>query len=258
MHGLLGLSALHLSLTRPQRVDYYRNMATALQSKALIGFNEILPRMDEQNCLSVLLFSHATALHVFCDIFNPVKDHFNVFLDRLVGCINLLRGLSVVRQTWWDSIREQGLEIILSEPPEPKLTLQQFDAEFDSLQILISSADMSQSSIEVCKVALRELQKFFHWEDTTEEASGSTNKLFAWLVIASNEYTELLSQRRAEALIVLAYYSVLLHRRQKSWVVGDAGSYLFNSINEHLGKHWEKWLEWPKTIINGDRLSKIT
>ena len=74
--------------------------------------------------------------------------------------------------------------------------------------------------------------------------------LFSWLISASAEFTVLLEQRRPEALVLLAYYAAILHKRRGSWVVGEAGEKLLRYIKNHLGKPWEEWLAWPTSVVS--------
>lgn len=65
----------------------------------------------------------------------------------------------------------------------------------------------------------------------------------------SPEYLGLLTERRLEALNLLAYYAVVLHHRRRSWVIRDAGRLLLTSVSSHLGRHWQPLLEWPRQQI---------
>ncbi|KIX93605.1 uncharacterized protein Z520_10783 [Fonsecaea multimorphosa CBS 102226] len=250
MHEILAISAIHIGILRPHRREYYHSLATSLQSKALADFNEILSRIDATSCLPVLLFSHLIGLHTFHDIFNVLKDDFNTFMDGLVGCVRLLRGVNLVTQTWRDVLLQSELGDIMREADQAHCSEKTSHGECSPLRDLIDAADLSLSSKEVCREALEKLQEYFDVENGYPgELLATTNVIFAWFVTASSQYTELMDQRRPEALILLAYYAVLLHRRRKSWVVGDAGQRLLTSITTHLGRRWETWLAWPKNAI---------
>lgn len=250
MHEILAFSAIHLSILRPQRREYYHSLATSLQSKALADFNEILSRVDATTCMPVLLFSHLIGLHTFHDIFNVLKDDFNTFMDGLVGCVRLLRGVNLVTQTWRDVLIQSELGGIMREADQAHGSEKPSRSECYPLRDLIEAADLSSSSKEVCREALDKLQEYFDVENVFPgDLLSTTNIIFAWFVTASSQYTDLMDQRRPEALILLAYYAVLLHRRRKSWVVGDAGQHLLKSITAHLGRRWETWLTWPQNAI---------
>lgn len=250
MHQILAFSAIHLGVLRPQRHQYYRSLATSLQSRALAGFNEILPRVDATSCLPVLLFSHLVALHTFHDIFTFLEDDFNAFMDGLIGCVKLLRGVNLVSQTWWDVLLKSELGGIMKEADDVRYSEKPSKGECSPLRDLVAVADLSTSSKEACTEALEKLQDYFDVENVYPgDPLNTTNVIFAWFVTASAQYTELVDQRRPEALILLAYYAVLLHRRRKSWVVGDAGQRLLKSITAYLGRRWEQWLTWPQNAI---------
>jgi len=250
MQQILALSALHLSLLRPNNATFYREMAATLQSTALVGFHEILLNVNASNCQVVLLFSHLVALQDFCDIFNASDENFNAFLDRLVGCIRLLRGVNLIIQTWWGVLEKTTMgSILASSANEQQPLTNASNEECKKLRDLIASADLSPTSIGVCLDSLDNLGFYYNRENSSENPSRSINRLFSWLVTSSSEYITLLDERRPEALVILACYAILLHGRRNSWAVGDAGLRLFNHIDKYLSKRWEQWLQWPKSVV---------
>lgn len=257
MHAILGFSALHAASTWPDR-EKYQHLAAVLQGKALEDFNAVdLQNINESNVTDLLLFQHTTALHVFCDIFSSLDANFSDFMDRLVGCIRLLRGLDSVIGPWWEFLSHTELGIILlqssdslQKPPPESLN------ECVILRSMATQADLSSASIDVCLDSISRLQAYFDAENMLDDqAIGSTNVLFSWLVTASAEYTQLLEERRPEALIILAYYAVLLHRRRRCWAVQDSGQKLLQQIKRYLGRKWEHLLSWPESIVFGDQMA---
>ena len=125
--------------------------------------------------------------------------------------------------------------------------------ECEQLLSMIDRADLSIQSIETCRSSIATLQSYFDADnDLDSEPIDSTNMLFAWLVTASEGYTNLLKQRRPEALIALAYFAVLLFRRRQNWAVASAGQILLQHIRNYLGSTWEEHLDWPITEIFGN------
>ena len=253
LHALLGLSALHLASQSPQ---VYTHLAAEFQTQALALFDRTsLANVDESNVLDVLLFQHLVALHVFCDIFTTLND-FNEFMDRLVGCIRLLKGINSVIQPWWHFLARTELGEILQSSDQHQHTPYESRNECAELKRMIDSADLSSESIVVCKIATAGLQAYFDAENGLDESvAGSTNMLFSWLITASEEYTGLLEQRKPEALVILAYYAVLLHRRRQSWAVKDSGWKLLRRTRAYLGKRWEEMLAWPVSVVLAEESS---
>ena len=249
MNQILALSALHLSLQRSNRREYYQSLASDMQSTALVGFHELLANVDEANCVDVLLFSHLIALHVFCDTFNALKDDFSEFLDRFVGCVKLLGGVQIVIHKWWTELDQTEIGILMRGAEKRHKANKSSKGECRELQAMIQNADLSDASIRTCNETLERLQGYLDVENLLEQPSGSSEMIFAWLVTLTPDFTELLDQRKPEALVILAYYAVLLHKRRDSWVIGDAGGRLFRRVSQYLGSRWQHWLTWPLSVL---------
>ena len=73
--------------------------------------------------------------------------------------------------------------------------------------------------------------------------------IWVWPINLSGEFTDLLSMRKPEALIILAHYAVLLHHRRRVWLVGNVGGILIQEISKFLGTFWKSWLDWPNEVI---------
>ena len=246
---IIAFSACHMSLKRPDNAAIYHEIASSQQTCALAEFNGILNSVDETTCLDVLLFSHLIALHVFWDIFASIDDDFSVFLDRLLGCIRMLRGINVVIRTWWNFLVQTELGAIILNADQQQNTPKPSSQECDHLRAMVDDADISVTSMGVYCEALDSLQTYFDSENVFATPANSTHQVFAWLVVASEGYTDLLDQRRPEALVILAYYALLLHRRDQSWVIGDAGKRLLMHIRSYLGRRWDRWLEYPTRLM---------
>lgn len=70
-----------------------------------------------------------------------------------------------------------------------------------------------------------------------------------WPLIIPVEFTDLLAQRRPEALVILAHWAVLLIHHRELWFVGNAARFIIESVKKHLGQYWEPWLEWPRSQL---------
>jgi hypothetical protein len=137
------------------------------------------------------------------------------------------------------------------------------------------SADISAVSGGKCDDLLRRLgdsNDSLHARPHYEKAVHILNYLFdtsqsseerrlvvcqEWLVRVPREFVLLLAQRRPEALVIIAYYGVLLHRAKDYWVVGNAGMFLINSISRHLSTYWADWLAFPVGVLEQSRAGAI-
>jgi hypothetical protein len=258
MHEILALSAFHLSLERPTGAVFYRNMALDLRSQALAEFHQVLLRLDATTCVDGLLFSHTLALHVFCETFTLLRDDFSAFLSKLTDCISMLMGIHIVLQPWWDTISTSPIGALTSESRLRHESSKRSYGECLVLRDLIDQSDVSPASATTCHEALDRLQRSFDVERSLEDATHSTSMVFGWLVTSEPNFRALIEARQPEALILLAYYAVILDKRRKAWAVRDSGQWLLASITTYLGERWERWLAWPNSVVNANDGSKVT
>ncbi|TIA20582.1 hypothetical protein D6C80_02203 [Aureobasidium pullulans] len=243
MHEVLSLAALHMSLQMnnqsPDQVMYYQHLATSLQSKALAGFNEAVQEINERNCLTLLIFSHMLGVHSFCEVFISQDESFSNFLTRLLQAIHLLRGINSVIQPWWHVLSTTDMIHLMREGEAHRIARESLETTVPHLHELMATADISETSLRIYQEALRRLDLALHG---SSEPRDDINIVFAWLVTSPKEYTDLLAERRPEALVLLAYYAVVLHRRRNSWLIGTAGRRMYGWIRDYLGDRWAHWL----------------
>lgn len=254
MRQILATSALSMSLLKSEQREYYHQHAVQLQSEALVGFNAAVPDLSESNIVAAFLVSSLIGLHSFCETFSFRGQQFNSTLDAFIGCIHLLRGIRSIISGWWSFLLSSELNPVLSHAHNIREKSQILTSQLKPLRELIESADIGPASKQAYGNTIEELEQVYasQPEAPNPESRESANMIFGWLVLVPREYVELLAQRRPEALIILAYYAVILHRRRKFWAINDAGQFLMNGIRAHLGSHWEHWLEWPSSHIQTD------
>lgn len=252
MRHILAISALNLSIERPEHRDFYHQHAFQLQSEALATFTATLQTIDETNVVAVFLGSSLLGMHSFCETFTFREDNFNHTLDALLRSMSLLRGTRAVIGGWWEFLLRSEIGHILQLGHDKRQLAIDQKCSLGDLEDLINEADISQGSKETYKTVIEELGLLYATQQTltVAESSQSANLIFGWLVVVGKDYTDLLSARRAEALIILAHYAVILHKRRNFWAIGDAGKYLVEAIDAHLGQHWDRWLAWPRAVVS--------
>ncbi|KAK2686469.1 hypothetical protein QWA68_015142 [Fusarium oxysporum] len=246
MDEMLAFAAAHKG-TIASDGNMYRLEAIRLQNRALEQFNSGQVEVTDENCITVFAFSTLLGQHTLFDTFSSATELCAV-LDKLVNCINIHQGIGTVVAQSSEKIRnlfqeETGANRVHMSAEVPAVSggkcddlLRRLGDSNDSLHarphyektvhILNYLFDISQPSEERCLVACQE-----------------------WLVRVPREFVLLLAQRRPEALVIIAYYGVLLHRAKDYWIVGDAGHFLIKSISRHLGTYWADWLVFPVQVL---------
>ncbi|KAL8992788.1 MAG: hypothetical protein Q9169_006837 [Polycauliona sp. 2 TL-2023] len=252
LNELLAIAALHMAICRPANEELWHTRATELQSLALRGFNNMEQRIDESNCVVVLLFSALIGAHLLGD-----RSHIrslassSEYIDHLVSCVSLMRsvrGLVLTNHTQFllqSSIRP----LMITRSPTPPY--ENVPSECRQLTVLITeSSDLGPSSVQAYEAAIDRLFWLFDLTEVPSKPHDTPRSAFAWPVQLNDGYMNLLNQRRPEALIILAYYGVILHFYRDAWCIGDSGASLIRAIDAQLGSYWSRWLQWPISMID--------
>ncbi|KAK6506248.1 hypothetical protein TWF506_011166 [Arthrobotrys conoides] len=245
IHQMLAMSALHLSttFTDRQKINHYHSYATGLQNRALSLFNQANPVLEvtSSNCIHMFLFSSAVGVHLLCDTLHYQRASLNSFIETFTHDINVYRGVLAVVNQCSPLLREQEIaphlklsQVLLKIPDAT-------GSECDDLIKLINASNIPESSREVYLKTSTDLQRMF------DSAQGKSRVavLFTWVILLSPDYVALLRLGEPEALVVLAFYAVLLHRGRYMWLIGDGGRFLIEAISERLGESWRGWLRFP-------------
>jgi hypothetical protein len=253
MYQLLALSAMHMSHTHMEEANRYLEEARSLQTQALRAFNDAHIEVTVENCVPMLSFSTLIGLYALAEVAGNAEADAGVVLDGFITYMNLHRGVRAIFSQSWTFLNQTSVASIV-ECAENAINHTSSShqetavAVAHRLHTLIDQADMSENSRQVCGVAASQLDIVY--QTGSDSAVPGSGLLWVWPINLSSEFTDLLSMRKPEALIILAYYAVLLHRRRRVWLVGNVGGILIHEISKFLGTFWKTWLDWPNEVIS--------
>ncbi|KAI0188365.1 hypothetical protein EV127DRAFT_434601 [Xylaria flabelliformis] len=250
MDQLLAFSAAHMSTHRPYQACFYREEATHLQTRALGLFNTAKATGE---AFPAFLFSILLSHQILFDTFSTRAD-FPTFLDKLVTSLHLCAGVRAIAGESWNSISMQyyqqtGMELpykwILDTDSETVFT-----KKLNRLGRLIKDKSTDPSISTPCIEALDILRNLSSVGDAPLSMPLRSVVVLRWAVAVPTDFVKLVEQRRPEALIITAYYGVLIHNARDFWVFGDAGAFIIRSITRYLGSCWDEWLAWPNEVLH--------
>ncbi|KAL8853551.1 MAG: hypothetical protein Q9221_001537 [Calogaya cf. arnoldii] len=250
LNALLGIAALHMAMCRPESQHVWQTRATELQSLALQGFNSMEQQIDESNCVVVLLFSALVGTHLLGDRSRVrALSSSSEYLDHLVSCVSLMRSVRslVLKNHTTFLLQSLVRPLMINRNPQPPY--EGVPSECRQLTALITESDLGPSSMEAYGAAIDRLFWLFDLTEVPSKPHDSPRSVFAWPVQLNDGYMALLNQRRPEALIILAFYGVILHFYRNAWCIGDSGASLIRAIDAQLGSYWSRWLQWPMSMI---------
>jgi hypothetical protein len=158
------------------------------------------------------------------------------------------------------SVMNRSREIILSGPMGPMLlagrqrrTLRAEMAikqtrETEQLEILnnlIRGSVTDPSDIHCYAGAIFELRGSFNIVYAPGFQGYESADVFLWLFEISDEYLNLLKERRQESLAIFAFYCVILKRFDPCWYINGWGDHLLARIYQLLDEQHRLWIRWP-------------
>jgi len=208
---------------------------------AISLFNATWTAVDESNCVAALLFSSVLGPHILAEtLCRRHPGGLDAFIEHYVQCINMHRGIFVIANSAGPLLMQSELEPLLSMS-RAFTSREPVGKECHSLHHLIDrSPDLSEEEKVATRAAIKYLQRGFDARDGEMDSRQSQHQMiYNWAMLVPPKFTALLESKRPEALVVMAYDAVLLHRGKDLWQVGEAGGYIFELIWNYLGPVWE-------------------
>lgn len=249
LHQLLAFSAWHLGSLHPHKSASYAHQAVTLQTRAISLFNVACTstEVNAANCVAVLLFSSVLGHHLLAEtLARREHDGLTSFIDLFVQSLDIHRGVRTVAHSSWPLLKKSELEPMLSSSSKFTSQSPTGDHCHRIKELIETSNSLVESEREACRVAIRYLQIGF---DAVEADQDYNQMIFLWGMLSPPEYTELLKDRRFEALVILGYYSLLLHHGRNMWQVRDAGSYIMGMLVDYLGPTSQECIAYPRDMI---------
>ncbi|KAL2699824.1 hypothetical protein AAEP93_009799 [Penicillium crustosum] len=250
MNELLSLSSLHLSIIRPEQRDFYRHHSTQLQSYALSSFNSSSSQINDENYVAIFLFAGILGLHMLCETLVYRGNDFEEFLDQFVQYVVLHYGVRTVAGGGrWQLLKQTALKPILNLGARIPSENESLGPVCHVLLDRIKSLGHNDTTTKTYEQAIQALQSVITVLNRPVPEDNSVDVLIAWPILVPREYIDLVSQRKCEALVILAHFGALVDTHKHSWVFCDGGKYLVDSITQYLGPQWEEWLHWPRQSL---------
>lgn len=263
---LLAFAAIHLARVRPEAASTWRHHATELQTRAVACFSKDNgshhrdPSTDAAHSVPRFLFSTMLSLHVLAETLEYYRSDVTVFIDRYIECVHLHKGIRTVITPSWPELLESELKPLLNvvtiqRPQDPNIGNQ-----CEPLHALIDAsrgrgrddAALDDGDRAACHEAVRMLQWAFDIS-TRLPQPGLPHGVSGFSIMIPLEFTEVLRRHVPEALVLMAYYGVLLHRTRRYWVCGKNGAFVIRAIADKLGPEWEQAMMWPLQVLVEER-----
>lgn len=278
LHLILTYSALHLSRHEPDE-----GRRCALHDEAVLHFATALEQTRLE--LSRLGRDNAHALYVssmlvcFCTFAKgPSAGDFLVFTagggDEPATWLQLIRGVRLIIETMGSPFvfdPDGPLREMVRQRPEDDMALARGEerrarsrqhrpdwrAPVNKLRLhicaLMDPAGPDQLLKDVCRQSLSALEVIVPaceamWGKTPDEPleSDQETSVYGWLYRLEKDYTCYLQRKEQIALVVFAYFALLLKELEVYWFMEGWAEHIIMGVDEFLDEEHKKWLEWPK------------
>jgi hypothetical protein len=75
-----------------------------------------------------------------------------------------------------------------------------------------------------------------------------------WPVLVSEDYATALENKTPEALVILAFYAVMIGKTELKWCLNGWPRDVIRAVEKELAElgEWKTWLEWPLETLGLD------
>ncbi|KAF7890273.1 hypothetical protein EAF00_008588 [Botryotinia globosa] len=263
LRGILSLSALHIALDDCENPQIMVAEAAHHQNAALVEYRRLINTGDvsPESQRAAFLFSAFLAMCGFCFIRADGKllesNKGDRGIDEFLACANLVRGMFGLHTLWQQNIFCDELYATTRSGPPTNLYPDiggDITMELRALSDLVTrcEAETCTKTSKICQDAVQQLLYSFEIIRKITVDRGSTSPITAglmWPGVIPRDYLILLTQRNPLAVLILAYFGVLLHRLDSFWFFRGWGKHLVETSAYILGDSYADLLAFPKASV---------
>lgn len=256
MHGILAVSALHLAHLNPSQTNLYLINAITHQELAAPAFRHEIEDVHKDNCDAAFAYAHLIAIYSFAS----EKEDERLLIadpngpDILSNWLFFLRSGCYMAESIWDNLTSGPLGALSCAWEDP------IDVEEGGKTPLVerllslmppkdSAGAWTDETSKIYSDAAFDLGYAYACADLLEERFNTWNVLRTWPMRLDMEYMHLLHSSHLGALILLAYYCVLLKKLERKWFFEGRAERLMGHILKRLDTSWRCHIVWPMEEI---------
>ncbi|KAB8231703.1 Zn(II)2Cys6 transcription factor [Aspergillus alliaceus] len=253
MHGILAVSALHLSLSEiePQK-SFWLGIATAHKGQALPQFVQNLQNIDVANAKVMMGLSGLVVAFAFGSALTGVADADLPCLDTLHNVFVLCRGVQQIINAG-SSLRSSNFAPMFNPTPPPINYPERAKESLDHLEQLNAALGTGRNHDTATYARmvdeLRALSVHTYAQPTCMMLA------VGWAIRATPQYLQYMQHREPFSLVILAHYCAFLHIARENYFLQTWGSCVLREIYQLLDPMWRIHITWPVSEIFGESIA---
>ncbi|KAI6780571.1 uncharacterized protein J7T54_000211 [Emericellopsis cladophorae] len=268
MRSIFAIASLNLAVLRPQRRSFYVDVSREEHSAALAMAVPLISNATEDNASALFAFSMLAVIYILAAPREPGDHWLLVSKGGLTDWLALIQGTRSVSTIYQEHLskgpvsplftvshahvknaEEKGqalpawkgsseyrqmmlLRQLIRGRVEDAQRLSQYETLLDLLEQ--SFAANMASPISYCQETL---------SDDREQVA--TSHIFSFLYRSLEIMQGPLQAREPEALVIFAYYCVLLHNLESYWWIQTLPRDIMEEIWGALNYEYRYWIQWP-------------
>ncbi|KAF5607461.1 2-dehydropantoate 2-reductase [Fusarium pseudoanthophilum] len=242
MLAILSVSALHLSHFSTERKELLRERAIVYHNQALSIAAPFIDAYDNANAQELFAFSILTIYYSFAQTPQKEDGPYPPWVVFINGCASFA--------SLGNSTLSLGPFSALLSKARRRFKIRERVFEVDYVQQLKACIDETITDPvqrSIYQDTLRALNQTFGVFYETDGEKDLVD-IFSWTVPAK-AFFEFVADEEPEALVVLSYFCVLLHKLPSQWWLSGWVNHIMTRIYASVGEKYLPYLVWPMEEI---------
>lgn len=271
LQGILACTALHMAYINPMKHHMYTIRACAHQDAAIPQFRHAIEHPDEKNCDAIMSFAYILVIYSLATDTKSSQNSLLIVEDAHASSneadliipqwLHFMRAGCTMLCDVWDMI-ENGPASALATTWEDHLSEQETTVRIEDLpylhyfkSLVPGDGSWSEEVVQIYQTAATALAESFACFGHAKEKShiNPWNILGVWLLHVEVAFISLVSERHPGALILLAYYCIILKEMDNCWYFEGRPVKLLVTITDALDTRWRPCIQEPIEIVTGSQ-----
>ena len=245
----MAITALHLSRVGPGESESNLLLAAYHHGLALPLIRSELESINEHNCHAVYACGHLVTKYAFASSTSLDVHVFSAGAGEVSEFLPLVRGAFAVASHCQDWLLAGPLGPSMERPLDenPDFALNPEDDLLAHLLPILRASGNKEG--EVCCEALNVLRNLLAMAATPDQTIAVKTLVLSWPAEIPEGYLILVGERKAEALVVLAHYCIMLNMIDSLWFMRGSAARLMEQCRSELSEEWHPHIEWPASVV---------
>ncbi|KAI2784592.1 hypothetical protein F4815DRAFT_128438 [Daldinia loculata] len=246
LHEILAVAALHLRSATPEHAKFLERVATEHQARAIPLFREALAASSAETALPLFACSCLFIPYHFAAAKDALSLLFNEETGSLAEWLVLIHGTAAVTVEHGPTIMKSPLRVLLGDLSTPKPE-ELSDGPTDARLLgLGEELPIAPEHKEAYAQVMYKLRLSFYLSDQADTALNRKNAALRFPPFMNQQRIgDDLAARNPAALIIMAFWCVLLHRVEDRWWLKERVNPLLIKIEELVPPEYRYLMTWP-------------